>query len=48
VRLTLHTDFALRVLIHVRLNGGKRTTIKDASMICSLSAVSRSETRSRH
>ena len=46
VRLTLHTDFALRVLIHVRRNGGKLTTIKDASMICSLSAVSRSETRS--
>jgi Rrf2 family nitric oxide-sensitive transcriptional repressor len=29
VRLTLHTDFALRVLIQVGLNGGKLTTIKD-------------------
>jgi Rrf2 family nitric oxide-sensitive transcriptional repressor len=27
VRLTLHTDFALRVLIHVGLNDGKQTTI---------------------
>ena len=29
MRLTLHTDFALRVLIHVGLNGRKLTTIKD-------------------
>jgi Rrf2 family protein len=29
VRLTLHTDFALRVLIHVGLNDGKLTTIND-------------------
>ena len=29
VRLTLHTDFALRVLIQVGLNDGKLTTIKD-------------------
>jgi len=27
VRLTVHTDFALRVLIHVGLNDGKLTTI---------------------
>ena len=29
MRLTLHTDFALRVLIQVGLNDGKLTTIKD-------------------
>ena len=29
MRLTLHTDFALRVLIHVGLNEGKLTTIKE-------------------
>jgi Rrf2 family nitric oxide-sensitive transcriptional repressor len=29
VRLTLHTDFALRVLLHVGLNDGKLTTITD-------------------
>jgi len=29
VRLTLHTDFALRVLIHVGLNDGKLTIIAD-------------------
>lgn len=29
MRLTLHTDFALRVLIQVGLNGGKLTTIAD-------------------
>ncbi len=29
MRLTLHTDFALRVLIHVGLNEGRLTTIGD-------------------
>jgi Rrf2 family nitric oxide-sensitive transcriptional repressor len=29
MRLTLHTDYALRVLIQVGLNDGKLTTIKD-------------------
>jgi Rrf2 family nitric oxide-sensitive transcriptional repressor len=29
MRLTLHTDFALRVLIHVGVNDGKLTTIND-------------------
>lgn len=29
MRLTLHTDFALRVLIQVGVNDGKLTTIKD-------------------
>jgi Rrf2 family transcriptional regulator, nitric oxide-sensitive transcriptional repressor len=29
MRLTLHTDFALRALIYVGLNDGKLTTIKD-------------------
>jgi len=29
MRLTLHTDFALRVLIQVGLSGGKLTTIND-------------------
>ena len=29
MHLTLHTDFALRVLIQVGLNGGKLTTIKE-------------------
>lgn len=31
MRLTLHTDFALRVLIHVALNGDRLTTIKDVA-----------------
>ena len=31
MRLTLHTDFALRVLIQVGLNGGKLTTISDVA-----------------
>jgi len=31
VRLTVHTDFALRVLIHVGLNDGKLTTINDVA-----------------
>jgi len=29
VRLTVHTDFALRVLIQVGLNDGKLTTINE-------------------
>jgi Rrf2 family nitric oxide-sensitive transcriptional repressor len=29
MRLTLHTDYSLRVLIQVGLNGGKLTTIND-------------------
>lgn len=29
MRLTLHTDFALRVLIHVGINDGKLSTIKN-------------------
>jgi len=29
MRLTLNTDFSLRVLIHVGLCGGKLTTISD-------------------
>jgi Rrf2 family transcriptional regulator, nitric oxide-sensitive transcriptional repressor len=29
MRLTLHTDFSLRVLIHVGICGGKLTTIND-------------------
>ena len=29
MRVTLHTDFALRVLIHVGLNDGRLTTIND-------------------
>ena len=29
MRLTLHTDFALRVLIQVELNDGDLTTIND-------------------
>jgi Rrf2 family transcriptional regulator, nitric oxide-sensitive transcriptional repressor len=29
MRLTLHTDFALRVLIHLGLNDGRLTTIND-------------------
>jgi Rrf2 family transcriptional regulator, nitric oxide-sensitive transcriptional repressor len=29
MRLTLHTDFALRVLIHVGINDGRLSTIKD-------------------
>ncbi|MFZ3309477.1 MAG: Rrf2 family transcriptional regulator [Xanthobacteraceae bacterium] len=31
MRLTLHTDFALRVLIQAGLNGGKLTTISDVA-----------------
>ena len=31
MRLTLHTDFALRVLIHVGLNDGRLSTIKDVA-----------------
>jgi Rrf2 family nitric oxide-sensitive transcriptional repressor len=31
MRLTLHTDFALRVLIHAGLNNGRLTTIKDVA-----------------
>lgn len=31
MRLTLHTDFALRVLIHVGLNAGGLSTIKDVA-----------------
>jgi Rrf2 family transcriptional regulator, nitric oxide-sensitive transcriptional repressor len=37
VRLTLHTDFALRVLIHVGLNDGKLTTIKDIAQTFGIS-----------
>jgi hypothetical protein len=37
VHLTLHTDFALRVLIQVGLNGGKLTTIKDIARIFGIS-----------
>lgn len=29
MRLTLHTDFALRVLIHVGINDGRLTTTRD-------------------
>jgi Rrf2 family transcriptional regulator, nitric oxide-sensitive transcriptional repressor len=31
MHLTLHTDFALRVLIHVGINDGRLSTIKDIS-----------------
>lgn len=31
MRLTLHTDFALRVLTHVGLNDGRLTTINDVA-----------------
>jgi Rrf2 family transcriptional regulator, nitric oxide-sensitive transcriptional repressor len=37
LRLTLHTDFALRVLIHVGLNDGKLTTIKDVAQTFGIS-----------
>jgi Rrf2 family nitric oxide-sensitive transcriptional repressor len=37
VRLTLHTDFALRVLIQVGLNDGKRTTIKEIAQTFKIS-----------
>ena len=37
VRLTLHTDFALRVLIQVGLNDGKLTTIKDIAQTFDIS-----------
>lgn len=37
MRLTLHTDFALRVLIQVGLNGGKLTTIKDIAQTFDIS-----------
>jgi Rrf2 family nitric oxide-sensitive transcriptional repressor len=37
VRLTLHTDFALRVLIQVGLNDGKLTTIKNIAQTFGIS-----------
>jgi len=37
MRLTLHTDFALRVLIHVGLNEGKLTTIKEIAQTFDIS-----------
>jgi len=37
LRLTLQTDFALRVLIQVGLNGGKLTTIKDIAQTFGIS-----------
>ena len=37
MRLTLHTDFALRVLIQVGLNDGKLTTIKDVAQTFDIS-----------
>jgi Rrf2 family transcriptional regulator, nitric oxide-sensitive transcriptional repressor len=37
MRLTLHTDFALRVLIQVGLNGGKLTTIEDIAQTFGIS-----------
>jgi Rrf2 family transcriptional regulator, nitric oxide-sensitive transcriptional repressor len=37
LRLTLHTDFALRVLIQVGLNDGKLTTIKDIAQTFAIS-----------
>ena len=37
VRLTLHTDFALRVLIQVGLNDGKLTTIKQIAQTFDIS-----------
>ena len=40
MRLTLHTDFALRVLIYVSLNDGKLTTIKDIAHIFGISKAS--------
>ena len=40
VRLTLHTDFALRVFIRVGLDDGKLTTIKDIAHIFDISKAS--------
>src|SRR5215472_9055167 len=40
MRLTLHTDYALRVLIYVGLNDGKLTTIKDIAHIFGISKPS--------
>ena len=37
MRLTLHTDFSLRVLMQVGLNDGKLATIKDIAQSFSLS-----------
>jgi Rrf2 family transcriptional regulator, nitric oxide-sensitive transcriptional repressor len=37
MRLTLHTDFALRVLIYVGLNDGKLTTIKEIAQTFDIS-----------
>jgi Rrf2 family transcriptional regulator, nitric oxide-sensitive transcriptional repressor len=37
MRLTFHTDFALRVLIQVGLNDGKLTRIKDIAQIFDIS-----------
>jgi Rrf2 family nitric oxide-sensitive transcriptional repressor len=37
MRLTLHTDFALRVLIQVGLNDGKLTMIKDIAQTFGIS-----------
>jgi len=37
MRLTLHTDFALRVLIQVGVNEGKLTTIKDIAQTFGIS-----------
>jgi Rrf2 family transcriptional regulator, nitric oxide-sensitive transcriptional repressor len=37
VQLTLHTDFALRVLIQVGLNDGKLTTIKEIAQTFDIS-----------
>ncbi len=37
MRLTLHTDFALRVLIHVGLNDDKLTTINDIAQTFDIS-----------
>ena len=40
MHLTLHTDYALRVLIYVGLNDGKLTTIKDIAHIFGISKAS--------
>jgi Rrf2 family nitric oxide-sensitive transcriptional repressor len=40
MHLTLHTDYALRVLIYVGLNDGKLTTIKDIAQIFGISKAS--------
>jgi Rrf2 family nitric oxide-sensitive transcriptional repressor len=40
MRLTLHTDFALRVLIEVGLNNGKLTTIKEIAQSFGISKAS--------